>query len=319
MKDSSVNAVELRKAYGEALLELGKRDERVVVLDADVSHCTGTELFEHEIPERFFQFGVAEQNMMGASAGFATCGYVPFANTFAVFATKRPHDQVSISIAYPNLNVKVVGSYAGLSSSNTGATHQSIDDISAMRGIPNMTVVAPGDPEEVKQALFAIADFEGPVYLRLTKSPAVPRFLDSGYKFELGKAVELRTGEDVTLIGSGMMSLFCLEAAEILGNDGIRAGVLHMPTIKPIDRDGLVQTVRGSSVVVTVEDHSIIGGLGSAVSEVLSENYPCLLKRIGIEDIFTESALDVADLFEKYGLTGPAIAGKTKAFIRSKG
>jgi transketolase len=316
VKDIGVPALELRKAYGDALLEIGKQDQRVVVLDADVSQCTGTELFEHAFPDRFFQFGVAEQNMMGAAAGFATCGYIPFANTFAVFATKRPHDQISISIAYPNLNVKVVGSYAGLSSSNTGATHQSIDDISTMRGMPNLIVVSPGDPKEVRQAVFALAEYEGPAYLRLTKSPAVPNFLDGDYHFEFGKAVVLQQGQDVALVGTGMMSLFCVEAAVILKKEGIQATVLHMPTVKPIDRVRLIEAARQTGAIVTVEDHSIIGGLGSAVSEVLSENHPCLLKRIGIEDVFTESALEVQDLFAKYGLTGPAIAEATRDFIR---
>lgn len=313
-----MSAVELRKAYGEALLELGSRDGRVVVLDSDLSECTRTDLFEKQYPERFFQLGIAEQNLIGVAAGFATCGFIPFANSFASFATKRPHDQVSISVAYPRVNVKIVGSYAGLSSSNTGATHQSIDDISTMRAMPNMVVVVPGDPEEVRQAVFAVHAHDGPVYLRLIKSPAVPHFLEKGYRFEIGRAVKLREGKHVTLVGTGMMSLHCLQAAEILDRQGIQATVLHQPTIKPLDQEQLVSAARHTGAVVTVEDHSVIGGLGSAVCETLSESYPCTVKRIGIMDRFTESALEVADLFKKYGLLKENIAEMARRVVESK-
>jgi len=313
-----MSVVELRRAYGQALLELGSRDERVVVLDADVSECTGTDLFEKKYPERFYQLGIAEQNMIGVAAGFATCGFIPFANSFASFATKRPHDQISISVAYPRVNVKIVGSYAGLSSSNTGATHQSIDDISTMRAIPNMVVVAPGDPEEVRQATLAVHAYDGPVYMRLIKSPAVPNFIEKGYRFEIGKAVVLRAGKHITLVGTGMMSLICLEAAAILDKEGIQATVLHQPTIKPLDQQKLLEAAKSTGVVITVEDHSIIGGLGSAVCEALSENYPCLVKRIGIMDQFTESALEVEDLFKKYGLIKENIAEVAARVLKSR-
>ena len=308
MKDLTVQAMELRHAYGEALLELGKENEKVVVLDADVSHCTGTELFEKSFPERFFQMCVAEQNMMGAAAGFATCGYIPFANSFAVFATKRPHDQISISIAYPALNVKIVGSYTGISSSNTGATHHCLDDISTMRSIPNMVVISPGDPEEVKQAVMEIAEYYGPVYMRLTKSPAVPSFLGKDYSFKIGKAAVLKEGADVAILSTGIMSHKCLGAAYKLEEFGIKAAVVHVPTIKPLDEETILKTADKCKQLFTVEDHSIIGGLGSAISELLCEREPRKLHRIGIRDMFTESASEVEDLFRKYNLTEQDIA-----------
>lgn len=312
------DGIELRKAYGEALLELGKKNEDVVVVDSDVSHCTGTEPFEHTFPERFFQIGIAEQNMTGIAAGMATCGLIPFANAFAVFATKRPHDQISISIAYPALKVIIVGAYSGLSSSNTGATHQSIDDISTMRAMPNMTVIAPGDPEEVRQAVYAAAAADGPVYLRLTKSPSIPKIFGNDYKFEIGEAVKLKEGKDVSIISTGVMTWRCLLAAGMLGDAGIDASVVHIPTIKPIDKESIIGEAGLTGKIVTAETHSIIGGLGSAVAEVLSENSPAKLKRIGIRDHFTESASDVEELFKKYGLDAEGIADNVVKFVNAE-
>ena len=307
---------ELREAFGEALVELGKMNKEVVVLDADVACATYVNLFAKEFPERFFQLGVAEQNMMGVAAGFATCGLIPFATCFAAFASKRAHDQIFNSIAYPNLNVKIVGGYSGLSTPNTGATHQSIDDIATMRAIPNMKVIVPGEPNEVKKAVFAIAEQNGPFYIRIAKSPAIPLFFNDDYKFEIGKSVILGEGSDIALISTGIMTYKCLEASEILKNDRIDATVLHVHTIKPIDKDKIIEIAERVGTIITVENHSIIGGLGSAVCEVLSEYYPCHIKRIGVMDIFGESGEDVEVLFEKYNLSGKTIAKTAKKIIK---
>jgi transketolase len=250
--------------------------------------------------------GVAEQNMMGVAAGLAACGLIAFPTCFAVFASKRVHDQVSISIAYTNLNVKIVGSYAGLTTPNTGATHQATDDIAVMRSMPNMKVVVPADAVEVEQAVFALAEEEGPFYLRIAKC-AAPVIFDDDYKFELGRAVTLRTGCDVALIGTGIMTAMCLDAADELSKQGIEAAVLHVPTLKPIDAAGIVEVADSAGAVVTVENHSIIGGLGSAVGEVLGESRPCPMQRVGIRDIFGESAESMKVLFDKFGLSVEAI------------
>lgn len=307
---------ELREAFGEALLDLGKVNKNVVALDADVACATFVNLFANEFPERFFQLGVAEQNMMGVAAGFAACGFIPFATCFAAFASKRAHDQVSNSIAYPNLNVKIVGSYSGLSTPNTGATHQSIDDIAIMRAIPNIKVIVPGEPSEVKKAVFSLAEHKGPFYLRIAKSPSIPFFLKDNYKFEIGKSVVLKKGSDIALIGTGTMTIRCLEASEILKHDGIEAMVLHVHTLKPLDKNKIIEIAKSIGAIVTVEEHSIIGGLGSAVCEVIGESYPCHIKRIGIMDTFGESGEDVESLFEKYGLTAEAIAVEAKKIIK---
>ncbi len=309
---------ELRKAYGEALVKLGRANNKVVVLDADVAHPTCAHLFEHQFPERFFQMGVAEQNMMGVAAGLATCGYIPFATCFAAFASKRAHDQVNVSIAYPKLKVIVVGSYSGVSTPNTGATHQAVDDIATLRAMPNMTVVVPGDALEVEKAVFALAEQQGPVYLRIAKSPAVPALFDEDYRFEIGKAVALREGTEVALIGTGVMTSVCLEAAALLQKERIAAAVLHVPTLKPIDKAAVTAVARQTGAVVTAENHSIIGGLGGAIAEVLSENFPCPLLRVGIEDTFCESAAQVEDLFAKYGLTSEKIAEAAKRAMTMK-
>ena len=318
MKDTHPTMVDLREAYGKALVKIGERDKRVLVLDADVAHPTCTHLFAQKFPERFFEMGVAEQNMMGVAAGFATCGFIPFPTTLAVFASKRAHDQVSISIAYTNLNVKVVGSYSGLTSPNTGATHQAIDDIACMRAMPNMKVVVPADAVEVEQAVFAIAKEPGPFYLRIARYKG-PVIFNDDYTFELGRAVILREGFNVALVGTGIMTAKCLEAAELLQKDNIEATVLHVPTLKPIDVSKIVEVAEKTGAVVTVENHSIIGGLGSAVSEVLSERRPCLVQRVGIMDTFGESAECVEDLYEKYGLTSQEIVRVVRKLVHRKG
>ncbi len=273
--------------------------------------------FAEHFPERFFQMGVAEQNMMGVAAGLATSGFIPFPTTFAVFAYKRAHDQVSISIAYTNLNVKIVGSYSGLTSPNTGATHQAIDDIATMRAMPNMTVVAPADAVEVEKAVFAIAEEPGPVYLRIARSK-VPIIFDDNYQFKLGEAVVLREGSDVALVSTGIMTVRCLKAADLLQQDRIEATVLHVPTVKPIDVARIVEIAEKTGAVVTVENHTVIGGLGSAVSEVLGENKPCPMQRVGIRDTFGESAEDMEVLFKKYGLTSEEIVKAARKVLERK-
>ncbi len=311
----NLRMIDLRNAYGEALVKLGKEDKRVVVLDADVAHPVRTNLFAKHFPERFFQMGVAEQNMMGVAAGLATCGFIPFPTTFAVFAYKRAHDQISISIAYTNLNVKVVGSYSGLTSPNTGATHQAIDDIASMRAMPNMKVVVPADAVEVEKAVFAIAQEPGPIYLRIARCKT-PIIFDDNYEFKLGEAVVLREGVDVALVSTGIMTSRCLKAAELLQEDKIEATVLHVPTVKPIDISKIVEVAEKTGAVVTAENHTIIGGLGSAVSEVLGETRPCPVQRVGIRDTFGESAEDMEDLFKKYGLTSEEIVKAAKRVLQ---
>ena len=318
MENISSKAIELRKAFGEALVELGKKNKKIVVVDADLSIATNTNLFASCFPDRFFQMGVAEQNMMGVAAGLATCGFIPFAASLAIFVSNRALEQISASIAYPNLNVIIVGSYSGVSSSDTGASHQSVDDIAIMRAMPNMKVVVPADSIEVKKAVFSIVEEEGPVYLRITKSPPIYPIFNDKYKFEIGKGVILREGADVTLISTGIMTAKCLEVVELLKKEKIEAAVLHMPTIKPIDKQKIIEAAKKTGAIVTVENHSIIGGLGSAVAELLCENILCPLERVGIMDTFCESAMNVEDLFKKYGLDSEKIVKVAKNVIKRK-
>ncbi len=261
--------------------------------------------------------GIAEQNMMGVAAGMATTQkIIPFAVAFAVFASKRACDQVSISIAYPKLNVKVVGSYGGIPTGKAGATHQAFEDIAIMRAIPNMTVIVPADAVEMKQAVRACVEYNGPVYLRCIRCDT-PVIFDENYKFEWNKGVTLRKGKDVTIVSTGMMTSKALIATNILVDQGISVRLIHLHTIKPIDKDILLKASVETGHIVTVENHSIIGGLGGAVAEVLSESEPALIKRIGIEDIFGESG-PLEDLFTKYGLTSENIVKETKELIKKK-
>ena len=310
------NLKDLREAFGKALVELASENEDIVVLDADVAHPTRASYFEEKYPQRFFQVGVAEQNLMGIAAGLATIDLIPFATTFAVFATKRACDQVSISIAYPRLNVKVVGTYAGLTTPNTGATHQSVEDIAIMRAMPNMVVVAVADVIELRQAMKAIAEYDGPVYLRIARSE-VPTIFKDDYQFQLGKAVTLRKGDDITLIGTGVMTAKCLKASKILLQERIEARVINIHTIKPIDEKAIIKAAKETGAIVTAENHSIIGGLGSAVSEVLTDNFPVFLKRVGINDSFGSSG-KLDDLYKKYKLTPIDIANAAREVFARK-
>ena len=309
--------VATRTAFGEALVETAKERNDIVVLDADVATSTKTSIFREAFPERFFEMGIAEQNMMGVAAGMATTQkIIPFAVTFAVFATKRACDQVSISIAYPKLNVKIVGSYGGVPTGKAGATHQAFEDIAIMRAIPNMTVIVPADAIEMKKAVKACVEYNGPIYLRCIRCET-PVIFGEDYKFEWNKGVTLRKGKDVTIVSTGMMTSKALIATNILENEGISARLIHLHTIKPIDKEILIKAAKETNCIITVENHSIIGGLGSAVAEVLCENCPTLMKRIGINDTFGESG-SLDDLFIKYDLTSENIVKETESLIKKK-
>lgn len=305
-----------RDAYGEALAELGESNKDVVVLDADLSGSTKTAVFAKKFPERFFNMGIAEQDMMGTAAGLAASGKIPFASTFAIFATGRAWEQVRQSIAYPKLNVKVVATHAGITVGEDGASHQSVEDIAVMRVIPNMTVIVPADGIETKKVIREIVRYKGPVYVRLSrgKSPAV---LDDSYSFEIGKGVVLKDGKDVSLIACGVMVYKALQAADTLGKEGVSARVINISSIKPIDADLIVRAAKETGCVVTAEEHSIIAGLGGAVAEVLAENCPVPVKRIGIEDKFGTSG-DADLLMELYGLTADNIAKAAREVIKRK-
>ena len=301
------NTKSQRVAFGETLVELIDQNPRVVVLDGDLANSTKADIVAKERPNHFLEMGIAEQNMMGVAAGLAAVGFIPFTSSFAAFSAKRDLDQVRIVVAQPGLHVIITGAYSGIQTGKTGKTHQSVQDISIFRSMPNMTVVAPADPVEVRKAMFALVnDLDGPAYLRLTRDP-FKKFFDESYRFEIGKAVTLREGKDITLIGTGEESIRCLDAAELLNNEGISAHVLHVPTLKPLDEQAIITAARRTGKVVTAEDHTIIGGLGSAVAEVLSENEPTLMKRIGWQDVYGESAPN-EELLEKYGLTPKHIA-----------
>jgi len=297
--------IETRAAYGEALLELGKRRPDVVVLDADLYKSTRTVLFAQAFPERFFDLGIAEQDMVSTAAGLAASGLIPYCNSFAMFITARCYDQIRIQIAYPALPVKLVGSSAGLTQGPDGASHQSLEDISLMRGLPNMAVVVPADDIETRQATAAIADWPGPVYLRLGRYPT-PRLFSPEYRFRMGEMVRLREGNDVVLFATGHLVAKALEAAELLARDHIEARVVNVSTIKPLDPEAVRAQAAGVSRAFTIEEHSILGGLGSAIAEILAEEGGLPLQRLGVRDQFGESGL-ADELLEKHGLQARGI------------
>jgi len=287
-----------------------------VVLEADLSKSTKTSDFKKVYPERHFNMGIAEQNMLGVAAGFAAAGKIPFASSFAVFATGRAYDQIRNSIAYPNLNVKIAATHAGLTVGEDGGSHQMLEDIALMRALPNMTVIVPADGIETKQAVKAAAEYEGPVYIRMGR-PKVPVLFDENYTFEIGKGVVLKEGTDVTLVGTGIMVSKAVEAAELLAAEGISAAVVNISTIKPLDAELIIAQAQKTGAIVTCEEHNIYGGLGSAVAEVLVENCPVPMARVGVADKFGESGLP-DELLEKYGLTAANIAAQAKAVIAKK-
>ena len=309
-------SIATRDAYGEALAELGAVNENIVVLEADLSKSTKTSDFKKVYPERHFNMGIAEQNMLGVAAGFAAAGKIPFASSFAVFATGRAYDQIRNSIAYPNLNVKIAATHAGLTVGEDGGSHQMLEDIALMRALPNMTVIVPADGIETKQAVKAAAEYEGPVYIRMGR-PKVPVLFDENYTFEIGKGVVLKEGTDVTLVGTGIMVSKAVEAAELLAAEGISAAVVNISTIKPLDAELIIAQAQKTGAIVTCEEHNIYGGLGSAVAEVLVENCPVPMARVGVADKFGESGLP-DELLEKHGLTAANIAAQAKAVIAKK-
>ena len=310
---SDVKKIATRESYGNALAELGAEHKDVVVLDADLAAATKTGVFKKAFPERFIDCGIAECNMMGVAAGLATTGLVPFASSFAMFAAGRAFEQVRNSIGYPHLNVKIGATHAGISVGEDGATHQCNEDIALMRTIPGMVVISPADDVEAKAAVKAAYEHQGPVYLRFGRL-AVPVINDRpDYKFEIGKGVVLREGKDLTIIATGLPVSNCLEAAEKLAADGIDAKVINIHTIKPLDEELVVAAAKETGKVVTVEEHSVIGGLGSAVCDVLAEKAPTKVMKIGINDTFGESGPAV-ELLKKYGLDTDSIYEKIKEF-----
>ena len=306
-----------REAYGKALAALANTNENVVVLDADLSKSTKTADFKAVAPERFFNMGIAEGNMMGVAAGLSTCGKIPFVSTFAMFAAGRAFEQIRNSICYPKLNVKVCATHAGLTVGEDGASHQAIEDISLMRSVPNMVVINPADDIETEAAIKAVAEMEGPCYVRLGRM-AVSRVNDeANYNFVIGKGITLAEGNDVAIIATGIMVEAALEAKGELAKEGINARVINIHTIKPIDEELIIKAAKETGVIVTAEEHSIIGGLGSAVAEVVSENCPVPVLRVGVKDTFGESGKP-NELLEKYGLTSNDIVNKVKKALELK-
>ena len=310
--------ISTRAAYGEALCELAEQYPELVVFDADLANATMTKGFAAKYPDRFFDMGIAECNMTGVAAGMATCGFKPFTNTFAVFASGRAWEQVRNSIAYPGLNVKIVGSHGGLSVGEDGATHQSAEDLALMRAVPNMKVVCPCDGNEMKLAVKALLDYEGPAYLRLGRS-AVETVTDEidGYQFELDKGITLADGKDVTVIATGMMVQLALKAREIMAAEGVIVRVIDMHTIKPLDEALVIKAAKETGCIVTTEEHNIIGGLGGAVAECLSENCPTPLARHGVNDEFGRSGTAAAVL-EHYKLTADGLCEKIREALAKK-
>lgn len=311
---ADVHKIATRDSYGNALVELGKKHENLVVLDADLAGATKTGVFKKEFPDRFFDSGIAESDMIGIAAGLAAAGMVPFASSFAMFAAGRAFEQVRNSVGYPHLNVKIGATHAGISVGEDGATHQCCEDIALMRTIPGMTVIVPSDDVEAKAAVEAAYELDGPVYLRFGRL-ACPVINDNaGYKFEIGKGIILKEGIDLTIVATGLEVGFALEAAEKLAADGVNAEVINIHTIKPLDEELILASAKKTGKVVTVEEHSVIGGLGSAVCDVLSEKMPAPVKKIGVYDEFGESGPAV-ELLAKYKLDGAGIYEQIKAWL----
>jgi len=308
--------VSLRDAYGDTLVELGEKDERIVVLDADLSGSTKTAKFAKRFPDRFFNMGIAEIDMMNAAAGLATTGKIPFVSTFAIFGTGRAWEAVRQTICYPNLNVKIVCTHGGITVGEDGASHQALEDVANMRNLPNMKVIVPADDVETKQVIRAVAYSNGPFYVRLSREK-FPRIFDENYRFEIGKGRVLKEGEDVTVVANGVMTSFALLAADILEREGISAEVIHMPTVKPLDVELLVASASKTRAVVTAEEHSIIGGLGSAVAVALVENFPVPMERLGTPDTFGLSGKGW-ELLHYFKLDENGIIEKVKKVLERK-
>lgn len=306
----------LRLAFGETITELAETDKRIVVLDGDTGSSTYTSLFEAAHPDRFFQMGITELNMLGMAAGMATLGLVPIVSTFACFIVSRAHDSIRVLIAQPKANVKLMGGYAGLLAGMTGKTHLIFDDISIMRAMANMTVVAPVDEIETRSALKAIIEYDGPVYFRLNR-PDTPIVFDDGYEFVLGKAVVVREGTDVTVFSTGTQTARALEAAEALALEDIDVHLVHVPTVKPLDVETVVAAAKKTGLVVTTEEHTVVGGLGGAIAEALGANAPTPMVIHGIQDVFGESGPD-GPLLEKYGISAAKTAEAIKGALENR-
>ena len=307
---SEVKKIATRESYGNALVELAKEHDDLVVLDADLAAATKTGIFKKEFPDRHIDCGIAEANMMGIAAGLSTCGKVPFASTFAMFAAGRAYEQIRNTIGYPHLNVKIGATHAGISVGEDGATHQCNEDIALMRTIPGMTIINPCDDIEAKAAVKAAYEMEGPVYLRFGRL-AAPVINEEDYKFELGKGVLLREGKDLTIVATGLMVSAALEAAEKLSADGVDAEVINIHTIKPLDEEIIVESAKKTGKVITVEEHSVIGGLGSAVCDALSAKLPTPVTKLGVNDIYGHSGPAV-ELLKEFGLDGEGIYNSIK-------
>lgn len=311
---ADVKKIATRESYGNALKALGGEVTDLVVLDADLAGATKTNIFQKAYPDRFFDCGIAEANMMGVAAGLSTMGYVPFVSSFAMFAAGRAFEQIRNSVAYPRLNVKIGATHGGISVGEDGASHQCNEDIALMRSIPGMTVINPADDVEAKAAVLAMADYVGPTYMRFGRL-AAPIFNDAAtYKFEVGKGIQLKDGKDVTIIATGLMVSEALEAAKALKEQGVDARVINIHTIKPIDRDIIVKAAKETGRIITVEEHSVIGGLGSAVADVVTEECPVPVIKIGVKDVFGHSGPAV-DLLKEFGLCAENIVAVTKAAL----
>ncbi|NIQ97483.1 MAG: transketolase family protein [Desulfuromonadales bacterium] len=305
-----------RDAYGKTLVELGKEDQRITVIDADLSGSTKTALFAKEFPERFFNAGIAEANMVGMAAGLAAGGMVPFVSTFAVFASGRAFEQIRQSLAYPGVPAKVVATHGGITVGEDGGSHQSVEDLAIMRSLPNMTVLCPADGPETAAAIRAVAASDGPVYVRLGRAK-VPVVFDEDAEFQIGRGRVVREGSDMTFVTTGLMTARALEAAEILDEENISARVLHLGTIKPLDVDRVLAAARETGAVVTAEEHSVIGGLGGAVCETLSEGFPVPVERVGLRDVFGQSG-KADELLEHYGLTPAHLVEAAERVLKRK-
>lgn len=305
-----------REAYGAALAELGEKYKNVVVLDADLSKSTKTHDFKKKYPDRFFNMGISEQDLIGTAAGFATCGKIPFASTFAMFATGRAFEQIRNSIAYPRLNVKIAATHAGITLGEDGASHQAIEDVAIMRAVPNMTIVNPADALSTRKAIEAAIQYNGPMYIRLGRL-GVPEVYKEDIDFTIGKGILIEEGKDVTIIASGFMVHLAIEASAMLKEEGISAEVIDMHTIKPIDKNLIIGSARKTGAIVTAEEHNIIGGLGGAVAEVLCEEYLVPVVRVGIKDVFGQSGKPM-ELVELYGISAKDIAAAARQAISKK-
>jgi transketolase len=305
-----------RDAYGQVLAELGAENENIVVLDADLSGSTKTSVFAKKFPERFFNMGIAEANMVGTAAGLAAAGKIPFVSTFAIFAAGRAWEQIRQSVAYPKANVKIVPTHGGITVGEDGGSHQSVEDIALMRAIPNMTVIVPADAAETRKVIRAVMEYNGPVYIRLGRNK-VPAVFPEDFYFEIGKGSEVVPGRDMTFVTTGIMTGQAVTAAELLKKEGISARVVHIATIKPLDKDIILKAAEETGAIVTAEEHSIIGGLGGAVAEFLAENHPTPVKRVGVRDRFGTSG-KAEELIKYFGLTPEDLADAAREVLARK-